>query len=86
MEDAVRLKSLYPGNNAVHIENQQNMVVQNWSALQERSAHRREALQASCDLHRFLAQVYKFKTIVSKEKNSILYFKMRCIFFHRYVI
>ena len=57
MEDAVRLQSLYPGNNASHIANQQNMVVQNWTALQERSAHRREALQASCDLHRFLAQV-----------------------------
>ncbi|XP_065202026.1 spectrin beta chain, non-erythrocytic 1 isoform X3 [Planococcus citri] len=57
VEDAVRLQSLYPGNNASHIANQQNIVVSSWTALQERSAHRREALQASCDLHRFLAQV-----------------------------
>ncbi|XP_075227745.1 spectrin beta chain, non-erythrocytic 5 kst isoform X2 [Lycorma delicatula] len=57
VEDAVRLQALYPGNNAVHIAQQQSVVVSSWSALQERSAHHREMLQASCDLHRFLAQV-----------------------------
>lgn len=60
VEDAVRLQSLYPGNNAIHIAKQQNIVVQSWTSLQDRSAHRREALQASCDLHRFLAQVGYF--------------------------
>jgi len=53
----VRLQALYPGNNATQIGNQQTVVLANWAALQERSAQRREELNASCDLHRFLAQV-----------------------------
>lgn len=57
MEDAVKLQTLYPGSNATHIAKQQETVVRSWTSLQDRSAHRREALQASCDLHRFLAQV-----------------------------
>jgi Spectrin repeat. len=57
VEDAVRLQALYPGHNATHIAQQQAVVVSSWSALQERSAQRKEALQASCDLHKFLAQV-----------------------------
>lgn len=57
MEDAVKLQTLYPGSNAAHIAKQQETVVRSWTSLQDRSAHRREALQASCDLHRFLAQV-----------------------------
>lgn len=57
MEDAVKLQTLYPGSNATHIAKQQETVVRSWTALQDRSAHRQEALQASCDSHRFLAQV-----------------------------
>ncbi|XP_050430131.1 spectrin beta chain, non-erythrocytic 5 isoform X2 [Adelges cooleyi] len=57
VEDAVKLQTLYPGSNANHIAKQQETVVRSWTLLQDRSAHRREALQASCDLHRFLAQV-----------------------------
>ncbi|XP_046688428.1 LOW QUALITY PROTEIN: spectrin beta chain-like [Homalodisca vitripennis] len=57
VEDAVRLQAQYPGTNAAHIGQQQEVVVASWSALQERSATRREMLQASCDLQRFLAQV-----------------------------
>uniref|UniRef100_A0A8D8XL88 Tripeptidyl-peptidase 2 n=1 Tax=Cacopsylla melanoneura TaxID=428564 RepID=A0A8D8XL88_9HEMI len=57
VEDAVRLQALYPGHNANHIAQQQAAVVSSWSALQERSAQRKDALQASCDLHKFLAQV-----------------------------
>lgn len=53
----MRLQAQYPGTNAAHIAQQQAVVVTSWSALQERSANRREMLQASCDLHRFLAQV-----------------------------
>jgi len=53
----VKLQTLYPGSNASHIAKQQETVVRSWTSLQDRSAHRREALQASCDLHRFLAQV-----------------------------
>ncbi|XP_048512555.1 spectrin beta chain, non-erythrocytic 1 isoform X2 [Athalia rosae] len=57
VDDASRLQGLYPGNNAAHIDQQQKFVVANWEALQERSAHRRDQLQASCDLQRFLTQV-----------------------------
>ncbi|XP_050536729.1 spectrin beta chain, non-erythrocytic 5 isoform X2 [Daktulosphaira vitifoliae] len=57
VEDAVKLQTLYPGSNAAHIAKQQETVIRSWTSLQNRSAHRREALQASCDLQRFLAQV-----------------------------
>ncbi|XP_046434088.1 spectrin beta chain, non-erythrocytic 1 isoform X2 [Neodiprion fabricii] len=57
VEDASRLQVLYPGNNRSHIDQQQQFVVANWEQLQERSAHRRDQLQASCDLQRFLTQV-----------------------------
>lgn len=57
VEDASRLQVLYPGNNATHIDQQQQIVVANWEELKERSAHRRDQLQASCDLQRFLTQV-----------------------------
>ena len=57
VEDAARLEALYPGQNATHIAQQQDIVVQNWSALQERSANRRQELLASCELQRFLTQV-----------------------------
>lgn len=58
MEDAARLNALYPGNNATQISQQQDIVISNWEALKERSAQRRDQLQASCDLQRFLTQVY----------------------------
>lgn len=57
MEDAARLNALYPGNNATQISQQQDIVISNWEALKERSAQRRDQLQASCDLQRFLTQV-----------------------------
>ncbi|CAL7939039.1 unnamed protein product [Xylocopa violacea] len=57
VEDASRLQAHYPGNNAVHIDQQQKIVVAQWEELKERSAHRRDQLQASCDLQRFLTQV-----------------------------
>ena len=71
----MRLQSLYPGNNATHIANQQNIVVSSWTALQERSAHRREVLHASCDLHRFLAKVSKKEELLEKLKKLIFYIK-----------
>ncbi|XP_014213231.1 spectrin beta chain, non-erythrocytic 1 isoform X2 [Copidosoma floridanum] len=57
VEDSARLQALYPGNNAVHIDQQQKIVLANWEELKEQSAHRRDQLQASCDLQRFLTQV-----------------------------
>ncbi|XP_039289552.1 LOW QUALITY PROTEIN: spectrin alpha chain, non-erythrocytic 1-like [Nilaparvata lugens] len=72
VEDAVRLQALYPGNNATHIGEQQAIVVTQWSALQERSAHRREMLQASCDLHRFLAQVRDLTSWASSLQSTMM--------------
>jgi spectrin beta len=57
VEDAARLQALYPGNNAAHIDQQQKIVLANWEELKDRAAHRRDQLQASCDLQRFLTQV-----------------------------
>ncbi|XP_057323872.1 spectrin beta chain, non-erythrocytic 1 isoform X4 [Microplitis mediator] len=57
VEDASRLKILYPGNNASHIDQQQQIVLANWEELKEKSANRRDELQASCDLQRFLTQL-----------------------------
>lgn len=72
MEDAVKLQTLYPGSNASHIAKQQETVVRSWTSLQDRSAHRQEALQASCDLHRFLAQV-NFIVLLSAINNNYLH-------------
>lgn len=75
VEDASRLQAHYPGNNAVHIDQQQQIVVAHWEELKERSAHRRDQLQASCDLQRFLTQVYTIFIIirkVNKFRNVIL--------------
>lgn len=65
MEDAVRLQTLYPGTNAAHIAQQQAVVVSSWSTLQDKSAARREMLQASCDLQRFLTQVKSVPLVVN---------------------
>nr|XP_018898887.1 PREDICTED: spectrin beta chain, non-erythrocytic 1 isoform X2 [Bemisia tabaci] len=72
VEDAVKLQALYPGNNASHIAEKQNLVIAQWGKLQERSAHRREALQASCDLHRFLAQVRDLMNWVSELRTAMM--------------
>lgn len=63
VEDASRLQAHYPGNNAVHIDQQQQIVVAHWEELKEKSAHRRDQLQASCDLQRFLTQVLTCSTL-----------------------
>ncbi|XP_063234159.1 spectrin alpha chain, non-erythrocytic 1 isoform X2 [Bacillus rossius redtenbacheri] len=57
VEDSARLQAAYPGQNASQLAQQQAIVVKSWTDLQERAANRREELQASCDLQRFLTQV-----------------------------
>ncbi|XP_066999614.1 spectrin beta chain, non-erythrocytic 5 isoform X3 [Anabrus simplex] len=57
VEDAARLQTVYPGQNATHIAEQQNIVVSSWEALQERSLRRTQDLHASCDLQKFLTLV-----------------------------
>lgn len=57
MDDSARLQTAYPGSNAEHIAEQQALVVENWSALQEKASKRKEELLAATDLQRFLAHV-----------------------------
>lgn len=56
IEDASKLMKLY-STNKVNIQNQQEVVVEAWTDLKERTELRRDQLQASVDLQKFLAQV-----------------------------
>ena len=64
MEDAACLEAQYPGQNAAQIAQQQDIVVDSWSALQQRAANRKEELRASCELQRFLTQVIQCLNIL----------------------
>lgn len=57
IDDSARLRNEYPGGNADHILKQQELVVQNWSNLQERVSLRKEHLQSSFALHKFVSAV-----------------------------
>ncbi|XP_035225862.1 spectrin beta chain, non-erythrocytic 1-like isoform X1 [Stegodyphus dumicola] len=57
VDDSARLQGAYPGGNADHILEQQNIVIENWNTLQERAAQRKIELQASYQLQRFLSSV-----------------------------
>lgn len=57
IDDSARLQAAYPGGNADHIKAQQALVVDSWNALQDRMARRKEELQASHDVQRFLTAV-----------------------------
>ncbi|GFT80923.1 spectrin beta chain, non-erythrocytic 5 [Nephila pilipes] len=57
VDDSARLQASYPGGNADHILEQQNIVIENWNTLQEKAAERKIKLQASNQLQRFLASV-----------------------------
>ncbi|XP_044008912.1 spectrin beta chain, non-erythrocytic 5 isoform X1 [Aphidius gifuensis] len=71
VEDASRLQVLYPGNNASHIDQQQQLVLSNWEELKEKSAHRKDQLHASCDLQRFLTQVRDLMNWVAGLKATL---------------
>ncbi|KAI1295446.1 Spectrin alpha chain, non-erythrocytic 1 [Halotydeus destructor] len=57
IDDSARLQSAYPGGNADHILQQQEIVVQHWNTLQERAALRKDHLLASFALQKFIAVV-----------------------------
>uniref|UniRef100_V5GNX9 Spectrin beta chain, non-erythrocytic 5 n=1 Tax=Anoplophora glabripennis TaxID=217634 RepID=V5GNX9_ANOGL len=56
VEDASRLQKMYPSNKN-KIQQQQELVVDAWNGLKERAELRRDQLQASVDLQKFLTQV-----------------------------
>lgn len=56
VEDASRLQKVYPSNKG-NLQHQQEAVVDAWNGLKERTELRRDQLQASVDLQKFLAQV-----------------------------
>ncbi|XP_048516488.1 spectrin beta chain, non-erythrocytic 1 isoform X6 [Dendroctonus ponderosae] len=56
VEDASKLQKIYPTNKN-KIQQQQALVVEAWNGLKERADLRKDQLQASVDLQKFLAQV-----------------------------
>ncbi|XP_066150741.1 spectrin beta chain isoform X4 [Euwallacea fornicatus] len=56
VEDASKLQKIYPTNRN-KIQQQQALVVDAWNSLKERADLRKDQLQASIDLQKFLAQV-----------------------------
>ncbi|KAG5890886.1 hypothetical protein JTB14_002826 [Gonioctena quinquepunctata] len=56
VEDASKLQKLYPSNKT-SIQHKQELVVEAWSDLKETADLRRDQLQASVDLQKFLTQV-----------------------------
>ncbi|XP_046388683.1 spectrin alpha chain, non-erythrocytic 1 isoform X4 [Ischnura elegans] len=72
VEDSARLQAQYPGDNAVQIAERQAVVVAAWDDLQEHSLKRREDLQASCDLQKFLTQVRDLSNWASGLRSSML--------------
>lgn len=57
IDDSARLQREYPGGNAEHILKQQEIVVQHWNNLQDRTALRKTHLQSSYSLQKFVASV-----------------------------
>ncbi|KAG8237739.1 hypothetical protein J437_LFUL016678, partial [Ladona fulva] len=72
VEDSARLQVQYPGDNANQIAERQTVVVAAWNDLQERSAQRKEALLASCDLQKFLTQVRDLSIWASGLRSAML--------------
>lgn len=56
VDDAARLQRTYP-NNKVLVHQKQELVVTAWEGLKERADLRRDQLQASVDLQKFLTEV-----------------------------
>lgn len=56
VEDASRLQKIYPSNKS-NLQHQQEAVVDAWNGLKERTELRKDQLQASFDLQKFLTQV-----------------------------
>lgn len=56
VDDAARLQRTYPNNKAL-IQHKQELVVTAWEGLKERADLRRDQLQASVDLQKFLTEV-----------------------------
>ena len=72
VDDATRLQETYPGGNAEQIAQQQHMVVENWTILQEASDKRGDDLQAALGLYRFLASVRDLDTWASQMTTEML--------------
>ena len=57
VDDSARLQEAYPGDNAQQIAQLQAAVVDDWAELQAKADHRKAALLAAADLHKFMASV-----------------------------
>ncbi|XP_064623906.1 spectrin beta chain, non-erythrocytic 2-like isoform X3 [Lineus longissimus] len=56
-DDSARLQAAYPGGNAEQIAQHEEVVQENWDALQQRAQQRKEELKEAGNLYRFLASV-----------------------------
>lgn len=72
VDEAVRLKLVYPGNNSAQIEQKQQALILSWEDLKQKSELRKRILQASCDHQRFLSQVRDLMSWASGLRAAIL--------------
>ena len=70
VNDSARLQESYP-TNAEHIADQQRLVVTSWDQLHRRAAQRKEELQASLELQRFLTQVSRQSVVPGELQASL---------------
>lgn len=70
VDDAANLQKLYP-NNKIQLQHQQEVVVTAWQGLKERADLRREKLQASVDLQKFLTQARDLTSWASSLRMAI---------------
>ena len=71
VDDSARLQEAYPGGNAEQIAQQQAVVIENWTILQEKAAQRKDNLLAALDLYRFLTLVSLIYTSVTLENSLV---------------
>ncbi|XP_066903176.1 spectrin beta chain, erythrocytic isoform X2 [Halyomorpha halys] len=72
VDEAERLKIVYPGNNSAQIEQKQQALILSWEDLKHKSEMRKRILQASCDHQRFLSQVRDLMSWASGLRAAIL--------------
>jgi hypothetical protein len=61
-DDADRLQTTYPGENAEQIAQLQRAVLDDWSDLLDKAEGRKVALMDAADLHRFNADVSRSRS------------------------
>lgn len=71
IEDAAKLQNLYPTNKS-QLQQKHDLVLTAWKGLKERTDMRRDQLQASVDLQKFLTQVRDLTSWASSLRISMI--------------